>query len=298
MFSRILVFFLATSVAARHLADVVETPTASDAIPLWATVSTKHPWAIERNRKTMAAANAKGVPLNFILYGDSITWYHVYQTNASFVKHFGQYNALAMGIGGDTVENLAYRMMVTEKPALPPKHIVIMIGINNRNLTLIHQMFYRLETLLLWTRQAFPTTNIVLSAVTPENLGWGWVQKNQGYEAIAAKHGFTFAKCGLNLDPKNPAVFPDGLHPNAAGYDVILPCMARAMGYSVPGLPATTEAWHELLLATGWKQLADGKWVNTKTTCFIRVGVPTCANVNFYNLGNDPAFKSCLSCAK
>lgn len=298
MFSRILIFFLATSVAARHLADIVETPTASDAYPLWATVSMKHPWAIERNRKTMAAANAKGVPLDFVLYGDSITWYHVYQTNASFVKHFGKYNALAMGIGGDNVENLVYRMAVTEKPALPPKHIVIMIGTNNRDLTLVNQLYDHLEYLLTWAKQTFPTTQIILNAVTPEILGWGWAQKNQVYPKIAARVGVSYATCGLNLDPKNPAVFPDGLHPNAAGYDVILPCLARAMGYPVPGLPATAEAWRNLLLSTGWQRLADGKWVNTKTTCFIRTGVPTCANVNFYNLGNDPAFKSCLSCSK
>lgn len=298
MFSHVLVLLLATSVAARHLTALADAPSSPDTLPDWAVVSTKHPWAIEKNRKIMADANAKGVPLDFVLYGDSITWYHVYQTNASFVKHFGQYNALAMGIGGDTVENLAYRMMVTEKPSLPPKHIVVMIGINNRNLTLIHQMFYRLETLLLWTKRTFPTTHIVLSALTPENLGWGWVQKNQGYEAIAAKHGFTFAKCGLSLDPKNPAIFPDGLHPNAAGYDVILPCMARAMGYPVSGQPTTVAAWRELLLATGWQRLADGKWVNPNATCFIRVGLAECSKVTFYTLGDDPAYKSCLSCAK
>ncbi|AGE50298.1 hypothetical protein ATCVCanal1_758R [Acanthocystis turfacea Chlorella virus Canal-1] len=298
MFSHVLFLLLATSVAARHLTITADAPSSPTDLPSWAVVSTKHPWAIEKNRKTMADANAKGTPLDFVLYGDSITWYHVYQTNASFVKYFGQYNALAMGIGGDTVENLAYRMMVTEKPAVAPKNMIIMIGINNRNLTLIHQMFYRLETLLLWTRSAFPTTNIILSALTPENLGWGWVQKNQGYEAIAAKHGFPFAKCGLNLDPTNPAIFPDGLHPNAAGYDVILPCMARAMGYPVAGQPTTVEAWRELLLATGWQRLADGKWVNPNATCYIRVGLAECSKVTFYTLGDDPAYKGCLSCAK
>ena len=76
---------MASTVVSRPLAS---SATSSDAIPSWAVVSTKHPWAIEKNRKVMAEANAKGVPLDFVLYGDSITWYHSFQTPDSFNKYF------------------------------------------------------------------------------------------------------------------------------------------------------------------------------------------------------------------
>ncbi|AGE53679.1 hypothetical protein ATCVGM07011_863R [Acanthocystis turfacea Chlorella virus GM0701.1] len=296
MIGYIIFLLMASTVVSRPLASSAAAPAPSDALPEWAVVSTKHPWAIENNRKLMANANAKGVPLDFVLYGDSITWYHVYQTNASFNKYFGKYNSLAMGIGGDTVENLTYRMMVTEKPALPPKNIAIMIGTNNRDLTKLSDLFAHLEFLLTWLKRTFPTTNIVLLAVTPEKLGWGWAQKNQEYAVIAARTGVTFAQCGLNIDPNNTALMPDGLHPNAAGYDILLPCIAKAVGIPVAGQPTTVTAWRNLLLATGWVQLSDGKWTNPTYTCAIRRGLPECAQVTFYNLGNDPAYKSCIAC--
>lgn len=269
---------------------------ASNELPSWAVVSTKHPWAIEKNRKVMAEANAKGVPLDFVLYGDSITWYHSFQTPESFNKYFGGYNALPMGIGGDTVENLTYRMMTTEKPALPPKNIAIMIGTNNRDLAKLSDLFAHLEFLLTWLKSTFPTTNIVLLAVTPEKYGWGWAQKNQEYAVIADRTGVTFAQCGLNIDPLNTALMPDGLHPNAAGYDILLPCIAKAVGIPVKGQPTTVVAWRNLLRATGWQQMSDGRWTNPTATCAIRRNLSGCKDVTFYNLGDNPDYKSCLAC--
>lgn len=197
-------------------------------VPAWAVPSPVFRWAADHNAKVMAQANAAGTAFDVILYGDSITWYHMFHDTSSFAKHFGKYNAVAMGVGGDTVENLAHRMMVTERPAVPPKNMIVMIGTNNRDLRTIHRTFYRLEYLLAWVKRTFPTTHLVLAAVTPEAKKWGWRQKNQAYRAIAAKLGIAFAECGLDLDPTDRAVFPDGLHPTAAGYDVILPCLLRA----------------------------------------------------------------------
>lgn len=218
---------IALAILSRREALVTAGPTP---VPAWAARSTSFTWAYRHNAKVMAEANAKRTKFDAILYGDSITWYHMFENTASFQKHFGRYAAVPMGVGGATVEDLTLRMMTTEKPAVPPKAMVIMIGTNNRDLTRLQELFGRLEFLLSWAKRTFPTTRIVLAAVTPEAMGWGWQQKNAGYQAIAAKLGIPFARCGLELNPSDPTFFRDGLHPNAAGYDVILPCLARAMG--------------------------------------------------------------------
>lgn len=204
-------------------------PPTTMAVPAWAKQSTALTWAYGHNAKVMAEANAKRTKFDVILYGDSITWYHMFENTTSFKKHFGRYTAVPMGVGGATVEDLTLRMMTTEKPLVPPKAMAIMIGTNNRDL---NELFTRLELLLTWAKRTFPTTRIVLAAVTPEAKGWGWKQKNAGYKAIAAKLGIPFAQCGLELNPLDPSLFPDGLHPNAKGYDILLPCLARAMGLS------------------------------------------------------------------
>lgn len=38
------------------------------------------------------------------------------------------------------------------------------------------------------------------------------------------------SQCGQWLDARNTTMFKDGLHPTAAGYQVIMGCLARQVG--------------------------------------------------------------------
>lgn len=114
----------------------------------------------------------------------------------------------------------------------------------------------RLDTLLTWMQQAMPATCIVLLAPLPTVLRDRFADLNSSYPAMAAKHGWAgaqptgaawtpalpsasggaadtgsmiYSTCGSELDPTDPAMYSDGLHPTEAGYAVLFDCVLQLL---------------------------------------------------------------------
>ena len=181
----------------------------------------------EGNQKTVADMDASGGHFDFLLYGDSITAF-LTRNPATFKKHFGDKKAAALGVGGNTVEQLAWRIMSgQERPARAPKCVAFNIGVNN-SMGDVSRTASRMETLLQWMRRAYPQTTLVLMALLPTSrAGLDVRGTNRLYSDLAKRLGIVYAECGQDMDPDDTSLYSDGLHPTAGGHDVVLKCLRK-----------------------------------------------------------------------
>ncbi len=186
----------------------------------------------EKYARNMQAVSAN-TQFDLILYGDSITMF-LGDNPAVWKGAFGDLNALALGIGANTVEQLAFRIIGRgERPKQPPKIIALLIGINNVALGSIEPAMPRLEELIRWLQSAYPTTRIVLLAMMRTHR-WPVAGYNARYAAMAQRLGITYSACGQGLDPANRTHMNDGVHPTAGGHAKWLKCL-RALVDSLLG---------------------------------------------------------------
>jgi len=113
--------------------------------------------------------------LDVLLVGDSITqqWGSTLDNkplNAAWQSRFGQYTALNIGIGGDKIQNVLWRLDHGGVAGLDPRVVVLMIGNNN--------MFYVGETTHAAVakgvrvtvnnlREKFPNADIIVTDILP-----------------------------------------------------------------------------------------------------------------------------------
>lgn len=191
-------------------------------MPSWVDQDT----ALSQNSKTVKDADTC---FDFLLYGDSITAFLT--VNAAVLKkHFGGKKAAALGVGGNTVEQLAWRIMSgSEAPALAPKCVAFNIGVNNTTRSQGEQVTTaHMETLLRWWQKAYPSTKLVLMALLPTSrVDRKVAETNRRYKALASKLGIVFAECGQDMDADDTSLFSDGLHPTTAGHDAVLKCLRK-----------------------------------------------------------------------
>ena len=97
--------------------------------------SASNPW-IEHHATNIANVKATGGNIDIALLGDSITqhWgggWDGEPFNAAWQKHFGTMKTVNLGIGGDRMEHILWRLDHGALDGASPKVIVLMIGVNN-----------------------------------------------------------------------------------------------------------------------------------------------------------------------
>lgn len=99
----------------------------AQALPAWARKmalkgSRARSAAFAFNQAAVAAANAQGLQLDFVLYGDSITSALQDKYSAVWFQHFGALRSAPLGVPASTVEELVWRILAGgERLAVPPK---------------------------------------------------------------------------------------------------------------------------------------------------------------------------------
>jgi lysophospholipase L1-like esterase len=165
-------------------------------------------------------------PQNVVFVGDSIT-HAIESIDINKYKHkLGAVEVYA--VPADLVDDLAWRLCQAFPPA---KTFVIMIGTNN---TPAEDPGRKIIDVVKYIRARSRSANIVV-------LGIFWrsdpAARAKGQSANAAVKKFIagagdkrviYSDAGVALPP---TVFPDGLHPNAAGWGIVLdkitPMLAR-----------------------------------------------------------------------
>lgn len=184
-----------------------------------------------RNLKLVKEANSKGTRYDFVLYGDSITQFIADDYMDLWKKHFGDLKAAPLGVGGNTVEELSWRLVRGgEKFDKGPKVVGVLIGINNLKSEHDDPTPRLDEFLIPWLRNTWPGSKIILFDMLP-NKDVDVRPYNLKYRQMAMKHGSAVSSisCGAGLDPNNPKHLKDGTHPAKDGYETIFRCMRVAV---------------------------------------------------------------------
>ncbi|CAK0785417.1 hypothetical protein CVIRNUC_008626 [Coccomyxa viridis] len=180
-----------------------------------------------------------------------------------FYKHFGsKYRAEVLAIAGDQIGHLWWRILNGELPKKPPKAFTMLIGTNDLNaadcnmnetelLATVPGISYRVTEIIKLLRRAAPDAHIVIQGLLPRGSAWvgpkewKWPNRftkpieavNQAFEELTALSPLLhYVNCGLPLirsvcggEVLDVGLLPDGLHPNAAGMDLIAECLEASL---------------------------------------------------------------------
>ncbi len=207
----------------------------------------EYPWMSvaswkERHDKFLRRAREGDIDLLFL--GDSIT--EGWANNAVWQKHYAPLKAANFGIGGDTTQNVLWRLLNGEVEGIIPRVAVLMIGTNNFGLhgDAPDAVARGVATVVQTLRKKLPRTRVLLLAIFPRDEKPGTpmrlkIQKTN--EQIARLHDGK-AACFLDIGPKFLApdgtlsreIMPDFLHLSEKGYGIwaeaMNPLLKKMMG--------------------------------------------------------------------
>ena len=205
--------------------------------------------------KALLEKSKQGV-IDVYFLGDSITrrWqgtdYPEHKKN--WDHNFYGWNAANFGWGGDSPQNVLWRLHNGELDGVDPKVVVLMIGTNNLgNITAsddadarVDQVTRGIRAILDVIREKAPTAKIVLMGITPRNDMSGnsllpAIEKiNSQIATFANGDSIIFLNINDRLADRNGTLFEgvteDGLHLSIKGYqvwaDALKPLFTRWLG--------------------------------------------------------------------
>jgi lysophospholipase L1-like esterase len=141
----------------------------------------------------------------------------------SWNKYFGNSTTVNLGFGWDRIENVLWRVYHGELDSIAPKQIVLMIGTNNIHLNTDDEIVQGLQFLIKAIQAKQPNAQLLLMGIFPRRDTEQRIEVlNQQIRVKVKGDHIRFADAGYLLLKKNKkideALFTDGLHPNATGY--------------------------------------------------------------------------------
>lgn len=132
----------------------------------------EYPWmsvASWKQRHENFLKRAKEGKIDLLFLGDSIT--EGWGQNEVWRKHYAPLNAANFGIGGDTIQNVLWRILNGEVEGLSPKAAVLMIGTNNFGLhgDTPDAVARGIATLVQTLRKKLPQTRVLLLGIFPRD---------------------------------------------------------------------------------------------------------------------------------
>jgi lysophospholipase L1-like esterase len=174
--------------------------------------------------------------IDLLFVGDSIT--EGWGNNSVWQKTYAPLNAANIGIGGDTTENVLWRLENGEVDGITPKAAVVLIGTNNFGLEghAPDAVAKGVGAVVGTLRKKLPSTKILLLAIFPrdEKPGADIRKKIKTVNEQIARLDDRKAVRFLDIGPKlsNPdgslskEVMPDFLHLSEKGYQIWADAMA------------------------------------------------------------------------
>jgi lysophospholipase L1-like esterase len=206
-----------------------------------------YPWmplAVWTQKHESFLKRAKEGKVDVLFLGDSIT--EGWGNNAVWQKAYAPLNAANFGIGGDTTENVLWRIQNGEIEGISPKVVVLMIGTNNFGLEghAPDAVAKGVAAIVQTLRKKLASSKILLLAVFPRDEKPGSdfrarIKKlNEQIATLEDKKNVRFLDIGAKL--ANPdgtlakEVMPDFLHLSEKGYqiwaDAMDPLFKQLMG--------------------------------------------------------------------
>ena len=209
-------------------------------------------WWMPRHNQKMEQARAGGAPVVFV--GDSITHNWESAGKEQWNKYFatGRYRALNMGFSGDRTEHVLWRLDHGELSGYEAKAVVLMIGTNNTGHFPYEQeppldTIIGVRAVLDKIREKQPNAKIVFCPIFPRGADKrdACRIRNQvvNAEVMRFADGKTVFWCDftdqfLAQDGTLPVeLFPDRLHPAAAGYEIWASAIRPYLDAALDGTP-------------------------------------------------------------
>jgi lysophospholipase L1-like esterase len=181
-----------------------------------------------RHKSFVERAQAGSIDLLWV--GDSITDWWAKQGLEVWNANFASMNPANVGIAGDTTQGVLWRMQNGELEGFKAKLIVLMLGTNNINRNPVDEIVDGNRLIIEEFKKRQPQAKVLLLGVFPrgapaDNPFRATIKEMNGKLAKLADNRQVFFKdIGdrfLAADGTLPAdVMPDGLHPNAKGYQI------------------------------------------------------------------------------
>jgi beta-glucosidase len=214
---------------------------------LWPVVPSAGNWGgtswLDTHANLVKIAEAGNGPVDVLLVGDSITqgWgggWDGAPFNAAWQKQFGTLKVVNLGIGGDRIENILWRLDHGAFDGASPKVIVFMIGVNNAPLVFASgapaaSAARGIQLCLENLRLRCPKARIVLVKILPafdptKEVGKAAVDINAALDALKCDADANVKIIDLWKDFTNAdgtlktELYSDGhLHLGPAGYEVL-----------------------------------------------------------------------------
>jgi lysophospholipase L1-like esterase len=156
---------------------------------------------------------------------------------ANWTKNFHGWNAADFGWGGDTVQNVLWRLTHGELDGVKPRVVVVMAGTNNiggrpraggGQEAKVTEIVEGLKAVLAVCRERAPDATVILMGLTPRNdnpAAAGIItQVNERLARLADGKTVRYLNINDKLADKDgkflPGMSPDRLHLSAKGYQV------------------------------------------------------------------------------
>lgn len=199
----------------------------------------EYPWmsvAVWKGKHEAFLKRAKEGNIDLLFVGDSIT--EGWGNNAVWQKHYAPLNAANFGIGGDTTENVLWRLENGEVNGISPKVAVLLIGTNNFGLEghPPDAVAKGVAAVVQSLRKKLPSTKVLLLAIFPrdEKPDTGIRKRikavNEQIVRLDDRKNVRFLDIGPQLcNPDgslSKEVMPDFLHLSEKGYQIWADAMA------------------------------------------------------------------------
>jgi len=203
---------------------------------------------VKRHESFLARAQAG--PIGLLFLGDSITdnWSKAPEI---WKKYYAKYDPANFGIGGDTTQNVIWRIEHGELDGIHPRVVVLMIGTNNAGSNDAAEIFAADRKIVGMIRARLPDAKVLLLAIFPrgprknrDGTEDNYVRRmaiisavNPQLAALDDGAHVRYLDLGakfLGPDGRIPdAIMADHLHPTVAGYqiwaDAMQPLLAEMM---------------------------------------------------------------------
>jgi lysophospholipase L1-like esterase len=203
-------------------------------------------------------ANLKKGRIDLCFVGDSITrrWRATDypQFLANWNRNFSGWNAANFGWGGDTIQNILWRMQNGELEGVHPKVIVLLAGTNNigkvpASAARVSDIAHGIQVLLATLREKAPPATIIVMAILPRNDGPNPTavmasidQINERIAHLSDGKQIRYLNINPRLADRDGKLFEgmtvDGLHLSLQGYqvwaDALRPLLADLLGSPAP----------------------------------------------------------------
>lgn len=185
---------------------------------------------IEKHASFLKFINDKE-PLDILFIGDSIT--RRWEDNSELFNHFfAEYRSVNFGVGGDSLENLKWRILNGELEEILPNLVVLHIGTNNLPLNSTTEIYSGIRDILKIFRDKLPKSKILLLGLLPRNMD----DTKRDYMTMIKEINLKLKSTNTDIKVSfldlgehfletvssvRTDLLPDGLHPAEKGYTVL-----------------------------------------------------------------------------